>query len=187
MKHNLFRQAAVAALKHKQVIVYPTEAVWGIGCDPQSETAVNHLLEIKQRPIEKGLILIAANFSQLEKYVELARLSDDIKQQIFDSWPGAVTWLLPCSDLAPLWITGGSELIAVRVTDHPTVIDLCNEFDDAIVSTSANITGQPTCDHLAEIEALFSDQVAVYVDEPLGGNTQPSTIKNAFTGNVVRN
>ncbi|MCL4170997.1 UNVERIFIED_CONTAM: hypothetical protein GTU68_022924, partial [Idotea baltica] len=85
-----------------------------MGCDPQSQIAVEHLLTIKQRPVEKGLILIAANFEQVEKYVDITKLSADIKQQVFDSWPGPVTWLLPCSPLAPDWITGGSDLIAVR-------------------------------------------------------------------------
>jgi len=187
MKNNLNRQAAVAALKQNQVIVYPTEAVWGMGCDPQSQIAVEHLLTIKQRPVEKGLILIAANFEQVEKYVNITKLSADIKQQVFDSWPGSVTWLLPCSPLAPDWLTGGSDLIAVRVTNHPTVISLCNEFSGAIVSTSANLTGQPTCETLAQLQSLFGAQVAVYVDEPLGGNRNPSTIKHAFTGTVVRN
>lgn len=186
MKDNVIRKAAVAALKQDQVIVYPTEAVWGMGCDPQSEIAVNHLLTIKQRPIEKGLILIAADFAQVEKYVDIKKLSSDIKQQVFDSWPGPVTWLLPCSEIAPHWVTGGSDLIAVRITNHPTVINLCNEFEDAIVSTSANLTGQPTCETLNELQELFDDKVAVYVDEPLGGNTNPSTIKHAFTGKVIR-
>ncbi len=187
MKNNLNRQAAIAALKQNQVIVYPTEAVWGMGCDPQSKVAVEHLLTIKHRPVEKGLILIAANFEQVEKYVDITKLSEEIKQQVFESWPGPVTWLLPCSELTPSWISGGSELVAVRVTEHPTVVALCNDFGSAIVSTSANLTGQPTCQNLAQLQTLFKEQVAVYVDELLGGNTNPSTIKHAFTGKVIRN
>jgi L-threonylcarbamoyladenylate synthase len=187
MKNNLNRQAAIRALIENKVIIYPTEAVWGMGCDPQSQTAVEHLLTIKQRPVEKGLILIASSFEQVEKYVDMTKLLPDTKQQVFDSWPGPVTWLLPCSKLAPHWITGGSELIALRVTEHPTVISLCDGFDGAIVSTSANLTGQPTFQNLDQLQSVFSEQVAVYVDEPLGGNTNPSTIKHAFTGTVVRN
>ena len=60
---------AVEILKKEEVIAYPTEAVFGVGCDPDSEVAVNRLLALKQRPVEKGLILIAANYEQLKPYM----------------------------------------------------------------------------------------------------------------------
>lgn len=180
-------QIAVSALRKQQVIIYPTEAVWGMGCDPQSELAVNHLLCVKKRPIEKGLILIASEFSQLVQYVNMDNVPENLRQQMFDSWPGANTWLLPCSKTAPHWITGGSELIAVRVTNHATVVSLCNAFSGAIVSTSANLTGKPTSTNLKELTSQFADTISVYLDESLGGNAQPSTIRHGLSGKVIRN
>lgn len=180
------RKQAVIALNNEQVIVYPTEAVWGMGCNPQSKEAVEHLLAIKQRPISKGLILIAGQFSQVEKYIDVSKIPAENKEDVFNSWPGPVTWLLPCSEHTPSWISGGSELVAVRITSHPTVIALCELFGSAIVSTSANLTGQPTSDDLAQLQQQFQKSVAVYVNEPLGGNTNPSTIKNAITGQRIR-
>ena len=177
----------VQALIDGEVIIYPTEAVWGIGCDPSNEAAVNKLLELKQRPVEKGVILIAKDYGQVLPYVADDRIPMDKRADIFSRWPGPVTWLLPASPTAPHWITGGSELIAVRVTTHPIVRRICNEFNGPIVSTSANITGQPTPTSLAELKQIFKGGVAAYVDEALGNTSQPSTIINGMTGQVIRN
>ena len=110
----------------------------------------------------------------------------DRRADIFSRWPGAVTWLLPASTSAPEWITGGNELIAVRVSAHPTVQRICREFGGPLVSTSANLSGQPTPTRLAQVRELLGQHVTVYVDEPLGTNDQPSTIINAITGQVLR-
>lgn len=176
----------IHALQQAQVVIYPTEAVWGIGCDPKSEVAVQNLLEIKQRPVEKGLILIANDYGQLLPYVADDKIPMDKRSEIFSSWPGPVTFLMPAAKNAPAWITGGSELIACRVTAHPTVKRMCKEFGGAIVSTSANLTGEPTPESIKELQQLFGDKVGAYVDEPLGGNKTPSKIINALTGEVLR-
>lgn len=176
----------VRALHNGDVIIYPTEAVYGMGCDPRNEEAVLKLLSIKQRPIEKGLILIANDYGQLLPFVDDKKIPMDKRADIFSRWPGPITWLLPAAPDAPKWITGEHELIAVRVTDHPTVKRICKEFQGPIVSTSANITGQPTITSISQLTHDFSEQVGCIVDEPLGGNNQPSTIINSFTGEVVR-
>lgn len=176
----------VQALLDGGVIIYPTEAVWGMGCDPRNENAVDKLLAIKQRPKHKGLILIASDYSQVLPLVDDKAIPMDRRADIFSSWPGPVTWLMPASEDAPKWVTGGSELIAIRITDHPTVQRLCVEFGGPIVSTSANITGTEPVNSIHELKALFSKDITVFVDEPLGSNNQPSTIINAFTGQVVR-
>lgn len=178
--------AELSALQKGGLVVYPTEAVWGIGCDPRNEQAVMSLLAAKQRPVEKGLILIAAEYSQILPYIDETKIATERKQQILESWPGAYTWLLPVAEGTPDWITGGSELVAVRVTAHPTVIRMCNEFGGAIISTSANVTGTPTEHLLENVKQVFGTQVDVYVDEALGGNTQASTITNSLTGEVIR-
>lgn len=179
--------AEVSALQQGELVVYPTEAVWGIGCDPLNEAAVLALLAAKQRSVEKGLILIASDYAQLVPFIDETKLSDAVQQQIFASWPGPYTWLMPASEHAPSWVTGGSELIAVRVTNHPSVVRMCEEFGGAIVSTSANITGTPTEQQLDKVKSVFGQQVKAYVDEALGGNSQASTITNSLTGQVIRN
>ncbi|MEL0605834.1 L-threonylcarbamoyladenylate synthase [Pseudoalteromonas undina] len=177
---------AISCLEQGDVILYPTEAVYGLGCDPDNQQAVDKLLEIKQRPVEKGLILIADNYGQLLKYVDDVKLPMDKRADIFSSWPGAITWVMPAAKNTPKWLTGQFDTIAVRVTNHPSVKRLCQKLGKPLVSTSANLTGQPTVTSIEQAKQQFAEQVGFYVDEPLGGNTQPSTIKDAMTGKVFR-
>ena len=176
----------IEALLRGELVVYPTEAVWGIGCDPDNEEAVLKLLEAKQRPVEKGLILVAQNVSQCTDYFDYEAVPIEKRAEIFSSWPGPVTWLLPAKSTAPKWVTGGSDFIAIRVSDHPTIQRMCKAFNKPIVSTSANITGTPVCEKLEEAKEVFGDKVAFYVDEALGGNTKPSVIKHSITGEIFR-
>ncbi len=134
---------AVEILKKEEVIAYPTEAVFGVGCDPDSEVAVNRLLALKQRPVEKGLILIAANYEQLKPYIDDSMLTPAQRETIFSAWPGPVTFVFPAQPTTPRWLTGRFDSLAVRVTDHPLVVELCRAFGKPLVSTSANLTGLP--------------------------------------------
>ncbi len=93
---------------------------------------------------------------------------------------------MPAAKETPKWLTGQFDTIAVRVTDHPTVKALCQQFGKPLVSTSANLTGQETVMTIAQAKSEFADTVDFYVDEPLGGNSQPSVIKDAATGKVFR-
>ncbi|TMO65906.1 L-threonylcarbamoyladenylate synthase [Pseudoalteromonas aurantia] len=178
--------SAVHALQQGQVICYPTEAVYGLGCDPDNQDAVEALLAIKQRDVAKGLILIADNYSQCLPYVDDAQIPTDKREDIFSSWPGGVTWVLPAKQSTPKWLTGAHSTIAVRVTAHPTVKALCQQFGKPLVSTSANLSGQDPVASLDEAKRVFTKQVGYYVDAPLGGANAPSQIKHALTGAVLR-
>lgn len=176
----------IEALTQGKLIVYPTEAVWGIGCDPANERAVMSLLEAKQRPVEKGLILVAANLSQCLEYFDYEAVPIEKRAEIFSSWPGPITWLLPAKSSTPTWITGGSDVIAIRISAHPTIQRICKTFNKPIISTSANITGTPVCTELNDAQRVFGNKVAFYVDEALGGNTKPSVIQHSITGEIFR-
>ncbi|MBS0199791.1 MAG: Sua5/YciO/YrdC/YwlC family protein, partial [Proteobacteria bacterium] len=97
-------EAAAALLKCGGVIAYPTEGVWGLGCDPRNEQAVMRILAIKQREVGKGLILIAANEAQLASFVAMDALDEEPRAAVRASWPGAATWIVPASAAAPRWI-----------------------------------------------------------------------------------
>lgn len=176
---------ALIALKNKEVIAYPTEAVFGVGCDPDSETAVMRLLELKQRPVEKGLILIAADYEQLKPYIDDSMLSDAQREAVFSKWPGPVTFVFPARASTPRWLTGRFDSLAVRVTDHPLVVELCKAYGKPLVSTSANLTGQPPCRTTAEVVAQFGEAFPVVVGET-GGRLNPSEIRDALTGELFR-
>ncbi|MTH48500.1 L-threonylcarbamoyladenylate synthase type 1 TsaC [Intestinirhabdus alba] len=177
--------AAVAVLNKENVIAYPTEAVFGVGCDPDSETAVMRLLRLKQRPVDKGLILIAADFKQLRPYIDDTMLNDAQREAIFGRWPGPVTFVFPALDSTPRWLTGRFNSLAVRVTDHPLVVALCNAYGKPLVSTSANLSGLPPCRTVEEVRAQFGVDFPV-VEGETGGRLNPSEIRDALTGELFR-
>ncbi|USP09842.1 Sua5/YciO/YrdC/YwlC family protein [Aeromonas dhakensis] len=179
-------ELAVAALQHDGVIAYATEAVFGLGCDPDSEAAVQRLLAIKQRPVEKGLILIAADLAQLQDYIDLDQLTSEQLARVEASWPGPFTWIMPARPDTPAWLTGQFDTLAVRVTAHPQVQALCRAFGKPLVSTSANLTGEEPARRLADIGALLASQLAYILPGEVGGQANPSEIKDARTGAVIR-
>jgi len=174
---------AVKTLRSGGVIAYPTEAVFGLGCDPWDETAVLKLLDIKQRPWHKGLILIASDFNQLTDFIE--PLPTEILKQIEATWPGPVTWLLPAKDTTPDYLTGQHDTIAVRVTAHPIARELCQAAGHALVSTSANITGLTPASTLRQVRWQLPN-IDTIVTGQCGKATQPSQIRDAQTGALIR-
>lgn len=176
----------VQALQQGGVIGYPTEAVYGLGCDPDNESAVMALLDIKQRPVDKGLILIAATYSQLLPYVDDKAIPLEKRYQIFSSWPGHVSWVLPASKHAPRWITGQFDSIAVRVSAHPLVHQLCEAYGKPVVSTSANLSGQPAITCFTDLEQQLGSRLSAILAGELGGASTPSQIRNALTGDILR-
>ncbi len=178
--------SAAALLRRGGVIAYPTEAVWGLGCDPNDEAAVMRLLALKQREVEKGLILVAARFEQLQPWIAFDALPADRQAEVRASWPGPHTWIVPASAATPRWITGAHDGVAVRVSAHPVVAALCNAFDSVLVSTSANPAGAPAPTTLADFDAALLAAVDGFVPGNTGGLERPTAIRIARTGQVLR-
>ncbi|NOH56188.1 threonylcarbamoyl-AMP synthase [Vibrio coralliilyticus] len=179
-------EQALLALKNGEVIAYPTEGVFGVGCDPDNPEAIQKLLELKQRPVEKGLILIAASYEQLLPYIDESQLTDEQLQKVHQTWPGPVTWIMPCSDKVSDWVSGQFDSIAVRVTDHPLVQKMCNALGKPLTSTSANLTGEPPCMTTAEVEQQLGDRLVAILTGETGGRDKPSEIRDAKTSKVLR-
>ena len=166
------------------LIAYPTEAVYGLGCDPLNWRAVRHLLQLKQRSMDKGLILIAARFEQLRPYI--TEPDQKVMQEVHASWPGPATWLLPAAPDAPLWLTGRHNSLAVRVTDHPLAAALCNACDSALVSTSANISGHTPARTPLDVYQQFDNQLEYILHGPVGSLGQPTPIRDALNNRLIR-
>lgn len=166
------------------VIAYPTEAVFGLGCLPRARAAVARVLAIKRRSWRKGLILIAADFAQLARYVELP--PEPRRSEVLDSWPGPNTWVLDARPEAPLWITGGRPSVAVRVTAHPLARALCLAVGEALVSTSANVSRRPPHRRLLGLRRDLGSQVDYVLAGALGGHAQPTVIRDGRSGRVLR-
>ncbi|GAB4300716.1 MAG: L-threonylcarbamoyladenylate synthase [Thiohalomonadaceae bacterium] len=175
---------AVRALRHGGVIAYPTEAVYGLGCDPRNAAAVLRLLALKQRPMAKGLILVATDYAQLEPY--LSPLPEPLARQVRASWPGPVTWLLPAPADVPVWLRGDHDSLAVRVSAHPVVRALCAAFGGPIVSTSANPAGQQPARDPLTVQRVFGGHIDCILHAPLGGLERPTEIRDGRTGRIVR-
>ncbi|MCD9098873.1 Sua5/YciO/YrdC/YwlC family protein [Luteimonas fraxinea] len=178
--------AAAALIARGGVVAYPTEGVWGLGCDPFDRDAVTRLLDIKQRPVDKGVILIAGALAQLDAIVDWTRLSDDARTRVTDSWPGPNTWVVPARADVPAWITGVHASVAVRVSAHADVVALCAAFGGALVSTSANLTGEPAVADRDALDVRLLARIDGMLDGRTGGREGPSTIRDARTGNVFR-
>ncbi|MGB0937875.1 MAG: L-threonylcarbamoyladenylate synthase [Colwellia sp.] len=179
-------QQAFTVFNQGGVIAYPTEAVFGLGCDPDNTEAINKLLALKQRSVDKGLILLAGSYRQLLPYLNDDALTKEERDIILSRWPDAITQVLPAHlDISPL-LCGIYSSIAVRVTNHPDVVALCEKTNKPIVSTSANLTGQPPATTWQEVEAQLGSKVDCVIKSETLGFSKPSTIINGLTGEVVR-
>jgi L-threonylcarbamoyladenylate synthase len=177
-------RAAVNALQDGGVIACPTEAVWGLSCDPANALAVERLLAIKGRPLAKGLILVAGSQSQLNFL--LAGLSDEQVTRLSASWPGPTTWLLPHRGRVPLWVHGEHDTVAVRVTDHPVLRTLCLAWGGPLVSTSANPAGARPARQSFQVRRYFGDRLDYLLPGTVGGAGRPTGIRDLVSKQVIR-
>ncbi len=177
-------QEAAALLRQGGVLAYPTEAVWGLGCDPFNSRALQRLLLLKQRDPSKGVIIIAGSVEQFKPW--LTEITPAQQRTLENSWPGPQTWLIKDNGYTPDLIRGKHSKVALRVTNHPWVIALCEAFDGPLVSTSANVSGESPLQTYAEIEAYFGGEVDMILNGALGGLNHPTRITDLETGDVLR-
>ncbi|MFI4969053.1 MAG: L-threonylcarbamoyladenylate synthase [Lysobacterales bacterium] len=177
---------AVAALHAGGVVAYPTEAVWGLGCDPHHERAFTRLFALKQRSPSQGVLLIAAAFDQLAPYIDLAATPPGSLARAQASWPGPHTWIFPRAPGVPAWIAGAHAGIALRVTAHAPAAALCRAFGGALVSTSANRHGELPARTADAVRATFGAEIDAILNGTTGGLEQPTPIRDAISGGTLR-
>lgn len=175
---------AVSYLREGKVIAHPTEAVFGLACDPDNIDAVSRILQIKHRALNKGFIVIGASWEQVEPLVTY--LQPELLTRVFETWPGPTTWLFPASEKVPFWLTGGRDTIAVRVTAHPIAQALCEGFGGPLISTSCNKSGEPPARDVRTIQLTLKNTVDYVIDGTLGGRLKPTEIRDAISGEVIR-
>ncbi|MDQ7089237.1 MAG: Sua5/YciO/YrdC/YwlC family protein [Methylococcales bacterium] len=177
-------QQACYQLETGKLLAYPTEAVYGLGCDPLNERAVMHLLALKQRSVNQGLILIAANFEQLTPFLDY---DEKIVARMQARSSDVVTWVIPAQSWVPHWLTGNHPSLAVRITTHPLSKALCEHFCGPIVSTSANHHHQRPAYTALQVRGYFSTSPNLKILRgETGGHKKPSKIYDAVTGNRLR-
>lgn len=175
---------AVQLVQAGKVIAYPTEAVYGLGCDPMNERAVSALLSLKQRGREGGLIVIGSSLEQFEGLVQA--LTTEQLEPALSSWPGPFTWLLPVATGCPEWIRGARQSVAIRISRHTVCRRLCELLDGPLVSTSANPRAEPAARTVEQVQEYFHDGLAGVVRGEPGGLDQPTPIRDLLSGKIIR-
>ncbi|HET9819728.1 MAG TPA: Sua5/YciO/YrdC/YwlC family protein [Rhodanobacteraceae bacterium] len=177
-------EGAAALLRRGGVLAYPTEGVFGLGCDPDDRAAFERIIAIKRRPPAQGVLLIAADFAQVEDWI--GEVPAVALERACAAWPGAHTFIFPRSPRVPDWVAGGHAGVALRVTAHAPAAALCLAFGGPIVSTSANRHGEAPARSADDITALFGDELDGVMDAPLGGLAHPTPITDAVSGAIIR-
>lgn len=167
-----------------QLIAYPTEAVYGIGCDPKNVSAVQTVLDLKARDERKGFIIIASHFEQLDPFIQPP--SNIESDRLNAAWPGPVTFVVRAKPNLPTVLTGGRDTLAVRVSSHPVVKALCEACGHALISTSANRSGEPALTSAAEVWQDLGSSLAGVVDGSVGNLASVTPIFSLSSGEQLR-
>ena len=175
---------AVLALRAGGLVAYPTEAVYGIGCDPWDRVAVTRVFAVKRRPARKRCIVIAAHPSQLERLVDVH--ARQFAKFVSRYWPGPVTLVAPACDRAPEWLVDVDGTLATRVTNHPVARGLCASFRGPLISTSANRAGRPPVRDVLRVRVAFGTEIDCYVTGQVGGLDSPTRIIDVRDGRMIR-
>jgi len=181
---NWHIREAVRHIAAGGVIAYPTDSVYGLGCNPCDGVAVLHLLALKQRSPAHGVILIGSELDQFTPFIE--PLTPAITRRISRTNGAPVTWILPCRPETPAWLTGRHDSLAIRVTDHPVAAALCDAWGGALVSTSANIHGRRPATSPLDVRKAFDGRLDYILHGTAGATNRPSTIRDGLTGEVLR-
>lgn len=177
-------KTAVETLKKGGVILYPTETIWGLGCDAASVSAINRLLGIKNRPGEKGMIVLVNNPYMLEQYVVKV---PEVAWQLIEVSEEPLTIVYPAARNLPAELLPEDGSIAIRITSHPLCKNIIDQLKRPLVSTSANYAGQPFPDSFGAISSEMKKVVDFSFDPRYNtpGSASPSSvIKVGLNGEI---
>ena len=173
------------SIENGATIAYPTDTIWGFGCHPMRTSSVIKILNIKQRSITKGLILLSSRFEYCAPFIDPGLTGEQIdlvKQQ--NQHP--VTWLVPAASDCPVWLRGNFSTVAVRISNHPFIEAICNEMHSPLVSTSANRYRRSTIRSTLQARRQFGEELDYIVTGFNTGTNRASEIKSLATRNTIR-
>jgi L-threonylcarbamoyladenylate synthase len=187
---SLAIKKACRDLKTGRLIAYPTEAVFGIGCDALNRKALCKLRKIKNRDRHKGFIVLCSSVSQLQKNIPAISLGTAQWELLGQAQAYPTTWLLPVNnrvrnDIDSLLI-GHNKTLAVRITHHPVAKTLCEQLGRPLVSSSANKAGAKPAKNMLMVRKNFRAQLNGYLNGPLGNAKGPSQIIDITSGKIIR-
>ncbi|NLJ21398.1 MAG: threonylcarbamoyl-AMP synthase [Bacteroidales bacterium] len=176
---------AVEVLRQGGTILYPTDTVWGIGCDATNEEAVRKVYEIKRRSDSKALLVLVDSASKIPSYVDEV---PDMAWQLIEITEKPLTIIYPEAKNLATNLIAADHSIGIRVTRELFSKTLCEQFRKPIVSTSANISGKPTPSNFSQIDEEIKSAVDYVVNwrQDEKSEPQPSSIIKLDKGNVIQ-
>ena len=174
---------AVHCIQQGGVIAYPTETVYGLGCDPLCAEAVRKINALKGRNADKGLIMLASRLHQLDKLIDV---SDRNERAAIVGEPEPTIWIVPAKATVPEWIRGRHQTLAIRVTTHPLVMRLCDLLGHALVSTSANPAGRKPAMNALQLHRYYDGLVDSMLISNHNCSGSPSKIRDLKSRKLLR-
>jgi L-threonylcarbamoyladenylate synthase len=153
-------QRAATTVREGGLVVYPTDTVYGLGCNPFNEGAVARLASVKERTKENLPVLV----SDLEKARLLGNFNESLEIPMKRFWPGPLTIVVPCKVSLPLHVIGQDRMIGLRIPGREETLDLISKSGGFLVGTSANISGMPSLRNAQDALTVFDEKVDVILD-----------------------
>ncbi len=175
-------ELAAGYVRDGEIIIYPTDTVYGLGCDPYNKDAVDKIFEIKDREKGKALPLLSHSLVEIDR---IALLTDEIKKLAREFWPGALTVITYLKDDRLVYTLGVKDKIGVRIPDNHCALRLIEASNGMLVGTSANISGYKSVNNVKELDARLIERVKIVLD---GGTTLgiESTVLDMIDKRIVR-
>lgn len=180
---QIAQNKAIDLLKNGDVVVFPTDTIYGIGASIAKESGVKKIFEVKSRSPEKPLIIYVADFEQLQQVTQ--GVSGSTIESLRKIWPGAMSGIFPKTEIVPLFVTSGKDTVAVRIPNHQLCLELVRQVGDPLAVTSANVSGMKTQNTAPEVAAQLGKRVPLVLDGGQNPEQQPSTLVD-FTQSPAR-
>ncbi len=184
-RYSRFRtQQAVICLKKGGVIAHPSDTIYGLACLPKYPQAAEKILVLKNREIDKGLLLLSSDICYIRSYISF-KLDEYYLEKITKT-NTPTTYLLPANSGVPVYIRGCFDTVAVRITSHPLVKALCIGTKSALLSSSANIHGLRCAKTIVKLSVYFNRQLDYILAPVYQNKARASSIKNILTDKIIR-
>lgn len=165
---------AVKLLRNGDVVVFPTDTIYGIGASIAQESGIKKVFEVKSRSPNKPLIIYVETFKQLQQVTQ--EIPESTISSLRKIWPGAMSGIFPKTEIVPLFVTSGKDTVAVRIPNHPLCLELVRQVGAPLAVTSANISGMETQKTAPEVAAQLGERIPLVLDGGPNPEQQPSTL-----------
>ena len=186
MQYSSNVKDAAEVIKKGGLIVCPTEGVYGISCNMEDHDAIDRLINLKKRDIGKGLIVVESVLSRVINLLDARHISVQSYALMMKMWPGPHTFVVPVKKGYSNRAIRIDNTLALRVTAFKTMMELCDSSGCPLISTSANLSGNPASADLSNIDKEILEGVDLVLNLPCGGQREPTSIYDIVTDTLIR-